>query len=250
MASTEQFVGLKRKLSRSIVTATPFSRSGMPWRIVGSGSASITRWASFGSTRMAARTTTSPRSNGPATARTAIDRPKGAPLYGPVRYTGPEIANGADPAPEATVEKPILLSSPHEPAAACSSAHSGTLARIPSRPGGCCTDRPLRYCCPSSRERKTANGENAPASGLDVPAWKSGVNGGVAGQAPPLPSASTGNVLVGLFAAVPEYGVSALVVVAAPQASGLASAACGPPLNFSVKSLNGTCGVSAKVVVS
>jgi hypothetical protein len=49
---------------------------------------------------------------------------------------------------------------------------------------------------------------------------------------------------------LPEYGVIELVAAAVPHASGLASVALGPPFRLSTKSVNGTCGVSANVVVS
>ncbi len=77
-----------------------------------------------------------------------------------------------------------------------------------------------------------------------------GAKGSGAGQAPPAPSASTVNTLVGVAGALPEYGVRRLVVVAGPHAIGLASSAVAPPLNVSRKSLNGTCGLLANVVVS
>ena len=84
---------------------------------------------------------------------------------------------------------------------------------------------------------------------FELPAEKPRLNG-VGPQPPPAPSASTVKLLVGVAGALPEYGVIELVVVASPQASGLASVAFGPPFRFSVKSSNGTCGVSANVVVS
>ena len=80
IASGSHVEGLKMNPGRSTSTFTSRRRSGMPCRICGSGSASIVRCESVGSTWIAARTTTVPRSNGPASARIAIDRPNGAPL--------------------------------------------------------------------------------------------------------------------------------------------------------------------------
>src|SRR4051794_32821255 len=78
-ASGSQLVGLKMKFGRSIATVTVRSRSGIPWRIVGSDGVSIVRCESTGSTLIAARTTTVPRSNGPATAWITMTRPNGPP---------------------------------------------------------------------------------------------------------------------------------------------------------------------------
>jgi hypothetical protein len=78
-AAALQLVGLNRKFGRSIVTFTLRSRSGMPCRIVGSEGVSIVRCESIGSTLIGARTTTVPRSNGPASARIEITRLNGPP---------------------------------------------------------------------------------------------------------------------------------------------------------------------------
>src|SRR3954454_14588382 len=126
------------------------------------------------------------------------------------------------------------------PAAASASAHNGTLDSTPSMPGGWRTDRRDRRFWRSARVTVTVNGENAPARWSCVPAEKPRSNGRVAGQAPPEPSASTVKWLVGVAAGLPVYGASALVVVAVPQDSGVASVALGPPENVSVKSVNGT----------
>jgi len=80
-----QLVGFVMNPALLMSTAIERSLSGMPWSIDGRSSEVIVRWASFGSTAIAARTTTVPRLNGPATAGTTIERPNGAPLYGPVR---------------------------------------------------------------------------------------------------------------------------------------------------------------------
>ena len=53
---------------------TLFTRSGTPLTIVGSTLATVTRVV-LGSTLIVARVTTVPRSNGPATAGTAIENP-------------------------------------------------------------------------------------------------------------------------------------------------------------------------------
>ena len=68
-------VGLRIVSGRSIVTLALRSSSGTPSRIVGSGSLSTRTWASLRSSWIEARTTTSPRSKGPATAGTTIESP-------------------------------------------------------------------------------------------------------------------------------------------------------------------------------
>src|SRR4051794_23172025 len=193
---------------------------------------------------MPARTTTVPRSNGPASARTAMANPNGAPPYGPVRNTGPESANGADPAPAATDAVPTRLAS-GQAAASSQRVRFST----PSRPGGCCRVRPASGWSPSARVTASANGVNAPAFRFWTPAWTAGVNG-VPPQLPPWPSMSTVNELERLAAGCPEYGVTELVVVAGPHARGVASTAPGPPANARTKSVNGNCGAPANVVVS
>ena len=93
--------------------------------------------AVFGSTNNAARTTTLPRSNGPATAGTTIERPNGPPLYGPVKYTlAPCTQNGSGPTPAPTVTVPMRETSEHLPALASASPHSGIPAIFPSKPLG------------------------------------------------------------------------------------------------------------------
>ena len=58
---------------------------GMPPTIFGSGSELAVTWVVVGSIFSAERTTTLPRSNGPAWAGTSNTRLYGAPLYGPAR---------------------------------------------------------------------------------------------------------------------------------------------------------------------
>ena len=91
-------------------------------------------------TSIFARTTTgrpSCRSNGPAFAGLTIDKPNGAPSYGPVIYTLPPVTlNGSLPKPTLTIVSPINDSGPHVPAFASVSPHSFTPERIPDTPGG------------------------------------------------------------------------------------------------------------------
>ena len=75
-----QLVGLVIKPWRSIDRAIWRRRSGIPSRIWGTGSLTTRRWASVGSTKTAARTTTVPRSKIPAWAGTTIESEIGAPL--------------------------------------------------------------------------------------------------------------------------------------------------------------------------
>ena len=75
-----QFVGLNMKFGRSTVMLTERICNGIPCRIIGNGSETIRNAVVCLSTLIAARTTTVPRSNGPAIAGTTIDNPNGAPL--------------------------------------------------------------------------------------------------------------------------------------------------------------------------
>ena len=103
--------------------------------------------------------------------------------------------------------------------------------------------------CPSWRVTPVETEVFPPAFEELVEAVKPGVKS-VGPQPPPEPSPSTVNDAVGVEGALPLYGVIELVVTAAPQVSGVARTARGPPLNVSVKSVNGVCGVSANVAVS
>ncbi len=60
--SLSQLVGLSVKLGRSRLTSSERSRSGTPSRIWGIGSETVFTWAVTGSTEIAERTTTLPRS--------------------------------------------------------------------------------------------------------------------------------------------------------------------------------------------
>src|SRR3984957_5606552 len=87
--SGPQFVGLNVKSDLSMLTSTCWICKGIPSKIVGILygpvlSVVIVNAAVSGSTSIFARTITFPRSNGPAFAGFTIDRPNGAPLYGPV----------------------------------------------------------------------------------------------------------------------------------------------------------------------
>ncbi len=76
----EQLVGLRVKLGRSIRAVSERSRSGTPSRISGSGSVLTVTWVVSGLTKVAALTTTLPRSKGPATAGVMKTKETGAPL--------------------------------------------------------------------------------------------------------------------------------------------------------------------------
>ena len=73
-------VGLSVKPGRFTSTLIDRNLTGTPLTIVGSGSDTTVMCASTGSTWIACRTTTIPRSNGPAITRTAVDSPNGAAL--------------------------------------------------------------------------------------------------------------------------------------------------------------------------
>ncbi len=70
------------------------------------------------------------------------------------------------------------------------------------------------------------------------------------GQLPPPGAELSVNPLPGVAGAFPDQGVIWLVVWFGPQVGGLVSGALAPPLNWRRKELKGTCGFSAKVVVS
>src|SRR5450759_3996152 len=97
---------------------------------------------------MAERTTTVPKSNGPATAGIATDNPNGAPRYGPVRNTGPETVNGSAPAPAPApaVAVPIREAGRHAPCAACGSPQNGTGESVPESSGGIGSETPDSAC--------------------------------------------------------------------------------------------------------
>src|SRR5947208_7011648 len=142
--SASQLVGSTRKLGRLTATVNVRSRTGTPLTIVGTPPETLTR-ALRGSTYMPARATTVPRSNGPATAGTAIERPKGPPAYGPVMNTAPEKAYGSAPAPAVTVAVPMRLPAEQVPCEACGSGHSSKLGIRPSSPSGSAVDTCARY---------------------------------------------------------------------------------------------------------
>ncbi len=84
-----QLDGLNTNFVRLINTLTCLICNGIPSRMCGiaygpDGSVVTVNAAVIGFTSIFARTTTLPRSNGPAFAGFTIDRPNGAPLYGPV----------------------------------------------------------------------------------------------------------------------------------------------------------------------
>ena len=80
-----QLVALKMNPGRSSVTLIIRTCNGTPPRMVGSGSAGADALALAASTISGDRTTTVPRSNGPALAGTTMLSENGAPLYGPAR---------------------------------------------------------------------------------------------------------------------------------------------------------------------
>ena len=96
---------------RLIVTFTRRSCNGIPSSSVGNGSAVTVNAEVSGLTLIAERFTTVPLPvvpasvYGPAFAGTTIDRPYGAPLYGPVMNTFPPVTrNGSAPGPVSTVD--------------------------------------------------------------------------------------------------------------------------------------------------
>src|SRR5918992_587366 len=233
-------VGLSVKPGRLMSTLIDRNRTGTPFTIVGSGSDTTVICASTGSTWMACRTTTIPRSNGPAITRTAVDSPNGAPLYGPVSDTEPSMKNGFEPGPAPTVAVPTRDSIPHVPAFARSSGHSGMSFSFPISPGGISIVRPLMYCWRSGRLMRTANGEKAPPTGFIVPAWNDGANSPMSGVHWTLKESVR-------CTRCPAQEDNVASTVLGPQSGGIASGARGPSLNWSEIVDTGSCGFPAKV---
>src|SRR5437660_1756636 len=142
-------------------TVSDLSRVGMPPTMFGTLGSVTTTCAVSDLTSRRARATTGLRLNGPATGCTTIDRPYGAPSYGPVRYTLPLKLYG-EPEPAATTAVPIWLAGVHVPALACASGHSFTLGMVPTRPGGRTFLIPATYWLPCGRTRLSVNVELAP----------------------------------------------------------------------------------------
>src|SRR6201996_6674835 len=95
--------------SRSTLTAIERTSSLTPPNTFGIGSDTALIWAVSGLTLSATRTTTVPRSNGPATAGVTMSIDSGAPLYGPDRYAFPGRLSGVPPVPDCVVTVPIWL---------------------------------------------------------------------------------------------------------------------------------------------
>src|SRR5450759_3043881 len=145
------------------------------------------------------------------------------------------------PAPAVVV--PICEAGGHVPVLAWASPHSGTPAIFPSSPGGVCTVIPPSRCSPSWRENVTLNGLKPPAWLFVVPALNDGLN------PPPHPVLML-NVSDGVTAGVPLQGVSDVWVWNVPHDGGVMNGARRPPKKCSFRSLNGSCGLLANVVVS
>ena len=109
--------------------------------ICGSGSVVIVNCAVCGSTSIFARTICVCSLNGPAMIGTTIDRPYGAPSYGPGQVDRGrraarlgDLRAGTGPGRPSTTVCPICEAAGHVPAFACGSPHSGTLEIIPEQP--------------------------------------------------------------------------------------------------------------------
>ena len=112
-------------------------------------------------------------------------------------------------------------------------------------------------CCPSPRCNSKLKFVNPPAWSVVEPADSDGANGnGLGGHAPPPGPSVNENSLVGN--ASPTNGLLHAVKSAekpcpgpyVPHWVGVSSAACAPPENASLKSVNGSSGVPWNVVVS
>ena len=88
---------------------------------------------------------------------------------------------------------------------------------------------------------------------LSGPATKPGAKGRSAivfAQSPPPGALATAKLSLGCAAGLPDHGVIVVVAWLGPQVGGLVSTARAPPSKERSKEVNGTCGVSANVVVS
>jgi hypothetical protein len=120
-------------------------------------------------------------------------------------------------------------------------------------PGARVMSVPFSSCWPSLRLMWSAKGLKAPALGLAGPALKPGANGRVAivfAQAPPPGALAREKGSEGVAAGLPDQGVNRVPVVFGPQVGGLLRTARAPSSKSSSTKVNGTCGFSAKVVVS
>ena len=93
---------------------------------------------------------------------------------------------------------------------------------------------------------------NAPAAGGWPEVLWASENGGVDGQAPPLPSRSTVKLLEGLLKGAngEVNGVSAVEAVAVPHVSGFATGARAPVLKLRIAFPTGCSGFSENSVVT
>ncbi len=92
------------------LTAIERMSSLAPPKTSGIASETTWIWADSGSTKSGTRTTTVPRSKGPATPGVTTASESGAPLYGPARKALPAIESGEEPLPAAIVATPTWLS--------------------------------------------------------------------------------------------------------------------------------------------
>src|ERR1700733_5735713 len=107
--------------------------SGTPSRILGNGSLLTVTCVVLGLIDKAARTTTLPKSNGPASAGVTITKLNGAPSYGPAKYTWPATYSGA-PEPVPTCTTPTSEPAGHD---GCASSNAPYLHD--------CAPEPLQY---------------------------------------------------------------------------------------------------------
>jgi hypothetical protein len=114
---------------------------------------------------------------------------------------------------------------------------------LANKPSGSFTDKPEKYWSRSLREKVTEKAVKAPAAVFLAAAWNDGLN-------PDTHPEETLKREVDDRALVPDQGESELFVTYVRQALGIASGARGPLESESFKSVNGSCGLSEKVVVN
>src|SRR6185436_6757593 len=162
---------------------------------------------------------------------------------------------GAGPEPAWAVAVPILLEAAHAALPASVSEHcvSPLSARLPISPlGSLNVTLPIRRSR-SGRPNLSVNDVLAPDLRFVGTVVYQGLN--AAAHAAPLPSNEVvkdalGVAFGGVASVSRAYGVRSAVVVCTPQLCGVTRTERSPPWNVRLKSVNGSCGRSRKVVVT
>ena len=127
---------------------------------------------------------------------------------------------------------------------------AGELAGHPRRQGDVGAFQLLLAIAAGDVEREGLEGARLRPRRLRGKPGAKGRSASVFAQAPPPGALVRAKCWEGVAGGLPDQGVICALVVFGPQVGGLLRTARAPPSKLSVKELNGTCGVSAKVVVS